>query len=218
MKSQLFSQGTNPLQVQPHLIRCFDGISWLRFEEAEVGKSGKARKRETKAARLWSRLKGEGELTSSALKERRRRGWKATLQRDNSIPEGLITPTAPLQEHASGFSNIAKIAGLARTENDPFSQASLTLMLTSSLRRDREGKPFRLEVSAMGSGSGELVALYKPVVPQEFGFAVERWMCELEAVMKESIRRALVGCLNDHLTRESDLNQWLQVNKGRCLL
>jgi hypothetical protein len=215
---QLFSQGTNPLQVQPHLIRCFDGVSWLRFDEVEVGKPGKSSKRETKAARMWSRLKGESTISASALKERRRTGWKATLQRDNSIPEGLISPTAPLREHASGFSNVSKFAGLARAEDDPFAQASLTLMLASSLRRDREGKPLRLVVTAVGSGAGELVPLHKPVVPEEHGFAVEKWMGELERVMKESVRRSLVGCLNDGATRESDLHQWIQVILGFLLV
>lgn len=192
---QLFSQGTDPLQVQPHLVRCFDGIASLRFEEMESRspsrRSGK--RRSSRGREIPSRLSGQSSPVST--EDKRRRSWGQVVRRYSEDGGGGgggggggDSPT-----HEEG-----KLS---------FGQASLALMFSATMRKDKEARP--LEVVSMLAGSGEEVRLVSPVSPHMYAYRLEQWMLQLEAVMKLTVKDQLFKCIRDD--RRAALVEWIKV-------
>ena len=69
---QLLSHATDPTRIQPHLIRCFEGVHRLVFHDAS---SSPLDRRRVSSRQLWSRLSGRsGDGTVDATKQ-----WQDSL-------------------------------------------------------------------------------------------------------------------------------------------
>lgn len=201
---QLFSQGSDPLQVQPHLIRCFDGITALHFEYSSGVKS-RSRSRRAKSSTgsaLWARLSGPGEAD---VKEKRREGWKQSLQQS-------FDGTRAKSPHPPGddtISNIRKLSAMGSERVQSLTKTAMSLMLAASLKKSKEEPSARLEVLSVVSGSGECVPLVTRVIPELVGNALEKWMAQLEASMQSTVRILALDCVADD--RRRDLVDWVKV-------
>ena len=70
------------------------------------------------------------------------------------------------------------------------------------------------QIVSMFSSEGEQVAFYKPVNPKDKG--VEFWMCDLEEMMKLSVRNVLLISIEDYKKRPR--NDWVLIHPGQCVL
>ena len=69
-------------------------------------------------------------------------------------------------------------------------------------------------IHSMFSSEGEQVAFVKPVNPKDKG--VEYWMCDLEDMMKLSVRNVLLNSIEDY--KKTPRNEWVLVHPGQCVL
>ena len=71
-----------------------------------------------------------------------------------------------------------------------------------------------LTITSMFSAEGEQVILNNPVDPKDK--LVENWMGEIEQMMYDSVRRALLNSIEDYTTKKR--TEWILQHPGQCVL
>ena len=202
--------------MQPHLKRCFDGITSLKFEVAVSDGAGESKAKTRRGSKLWDRLRGPaGGNDVAARQEQRRSTWRMSLLRSSST-EALRTPDGPLGPDTSAtepeLTNLQMLAALGSSDKTmTMAQASMALMLSNTMKRSRAPKAAELDIVAMMSSSGETVPLVAIVSPRQHKYVLEAWMGEVEIAMKASVKSQLMRCIQDD-KRVFDLPRWIDVS------
>ncbi len=213
---QLLSHATNPLHVQPHLVRCFEGVHRLKFKDPATGT---AIRRRSSGRQLWSRLSGNDTVADGEVEsvDGRASMWKQSLVRASlgsvATPD-VARPVAPAMILGAVASTMAGSTG----------RRSLSTVVTAAqaaLRRNRGVSllggapgaapgPADLRIVAMSSDAGEEVALVRDVNPRQR--SVEAWMGDLETAMRDTVQAGTLRCLLDF--DPAGRTEWVEV-RGR---
>jgi hypothetical protein len=209
---QLLSHATDPLRIQPHLIRCFEGVHRLRFKDAN---SGSPVRRRSSGRQLWSRLSGrdtvvEGDDDTTDAKAQQ---WKQSMVRASlgSVNNPSEPGAAPVKVGAGALLRRITMGGALGTVRKRTSIATVANAMV--LRRGRleagepKATPADLRIVALRSEVGEEVVLLREVDPKHR--SVEAWMGDLEVAMKDTVQSDIVRCLGDFDPAERTL--WVEV-------